>query len=131
MELVLPPLYIYKKTEETLNLHLDFAQQNEFNLDERISFPQGKVLIEKAWFEEKAVYISYRVEAVIQADNILPHFELTDIQGRKQGVWRFDREKANTIMFSLFDEEAREFCLRLDSIGELLSREKFTLDLQK
>jgi hypothetical protein len=34
-------------------------------------------------------------------------------------------------MFSLFDEEAREFCLRLDSIGELLSREKFTLDLQK
>ncbi|PKM89537.1 MAG: hypothetical protein CVU87_05150 [Firmicutes bacterium HGW-Firmicutes-12] len=131
MELVLPPIYLYKKVEGIPQLYLNFENQNELILDERLSFSQGEVLIEKAWLEENAVYISYQVEALVQADNILPHFELADAEGRKQGILHLDREKADTIRFSLYDKELQDFYLSLDSIGELLSREKFTLDLQK
>jgi len=40
---------------------------------------------------------------------------------------RFDPEKSQVIILSLYNEGAKEFYLNLDSMGQLLSREKFTL----
>ncbi|MCR4442846.1 MAG: zf-HC2 domain-containing protein [Peptococcaceae bacterium] len=131
MELLLPPVYLYKKVEDSPKLYLNFEDKNELNLERSVSFPQGKVIIEKAWLEKNTVYLSYRLESSAKPETILPHFVLTDTQGMKQGELRFEREKPQVIMFSLHNEEAQEFYLSLDSMGQLLSREKFALDLRK
>ncbi len=67
---------------------------------------------------------------VTKPETILPHFELADSQDVKQGQMRFDREKFQVITFPLYNEGVKEFYLSLDSMGQLLSREKFILDLQ-
>jgi len=131
MELLLPPVYLYKKVEDSPKFHLDFGEENELNLETSVPFSGCKVTIEKAWLEKNQVYLSYRLESSAKPETTLPHFELTDTQGMKQGQLRFDREKPQVIIFSLYNEGAKELYLSLDSIGQLLSREKFTLDLQE
>jgi len=130
LELLLPPVYLYEKVADSPKLDLNFQDKNELNLERSIPYRGGKVIVEKAWLEENNIYFSYRLESSINPHAILPHFVLADIQGMKQGEFRFDREKPQVIMFSLYNEEAKEFYLSLDSMGYLQSREKFTLDLQ-
>ena len=130
MELLLPPVYLYKKIEEQPEIHLNFEGKNELILDKSISFPQGKVAIEKTWVEENIVYLSYNIESSAKPETILPHFVLTDSQGMEQGRQLFDRGNPQLIMFPLYNEKPQELYLSLDSIGELLSRENFTLDLR-
>lgn len=131
LELLLPPVYLYKKVVESPKLQLNFEERNELNLARNVAIPQGKLIIEKAWLEENHVYLSYRMEPSLKAETIMPHFELTDNQGMKQGQMFFDYEKPQVIIFSLRTEGAKEFNLSLDSLGQLLPREKFTLDLQE
>ncbi|HHX51110.1 MAG TPA: hypothetical protein GX711_06695 [Clostridia bacterium] len=130
MELLLPPVYLYKKIEEHREIHLNFEDKNELVLDRNIAFPQGKVVIEKAWLEKNTVYLSCSIETSATPETILPHFVLTDNQGMEQGQLSFDRENPQLIMFSLYNEKTQELCLSLDSIGQLLTRENFTLDLR-
>jgi len=130
LELLLPPVYLYKKVVDSPRLYLNFGEKNEFNLERSASFPQGKVIIEKAWLEKNIVYLSYRLESSGKPETVLPHFVLTDTQGMKQGELRFDREKPQVIMFSLHNEGVKEFYLSLDTMGYLLSREKFSLELR-
>ncbi|MEL7563861.1 MAG: zf-HC2 domain-containing protein [Dehalobacterium sp.] len=132
MELLLPPVYLYQKAADLPKLHLDFHEKSELNLEASIPFKDKKLIVEKAWLENNSVYISYRIESPEDPETNLPHFELTDTQGMKQVHMRFDRDNPQVIIFSLYheEEEGKEFYLNLDSIGQLLSREKFTLDLQ-
>lgn len=130
LELLLPPVYLYKKVGDSSKLHLNFGEKNELNLEQNFASPQGKLIIEKAWLEKNQVYLSYRLESSVKPETILPHFELVDAQGMKQGQMRFDREKFQVITFPLYNEGVKEFYLSLDSMGQLLSREEFTLDLQ-
>ena len=131
LELLLPPVYLYKKAAESPIIQLNFAEKNELNLERSAVFSRGKVIIEKAWLDSKQLYLSYRLESSVNPEIILPHFELTDTQGMKQGQMHFDRENPQVITFFLRTEEEKEFNLNLDSIGQLLSREKFTLDLRE
>lgn len=131
IELLLPPVYLYEKAANSPKLHLEFMEKNELNLERSISYRGGKVIVEKVWLEKNQVYLRYRLESSINPDTTLPHFELTDTQGMKQGQLRFDREEPQVIIFSLYNEETKDFYLNLDSMGQLLPREKFTLDLQE
>jgi len=130
MELLLPPIYIYEKGADEPKLHLNFQEKSELNMGTSIPFQDKMLVVEKAWREENSVNISYRMESSDSIETVLPHFELTDTQDMKQVQMRFDRDNPQVIIFSLYNEEAEEFFLKLDSIGQLLSREKFTLDLQ-
>lgn len=131
LELLLPPVYLYKKVAESPRLHLNFGAKNELNLERSFTFPQGKLIIEKAWLEKNQLFLSYHLESSAKPETMAPHFELTDIGGMKQGSMRFDREKPQVIVFSVHNEGAKEFNLGLDSIGQLLPRDKFTLDIQE
>lgn len=131
LELLLPPVYIYQKIEDSPKLYLSFEDKNELNQEKSILLPQGKLIIEKAWLEKNQLYLSYRLESSAKPETVLPHFELSDAQGVKQGQMRFDREKSQVIILSLYNEGAKQFYLNLDSIGQLLPREKFSLDLQE
>jgi hypothetical protein len=131
LELLLPPVYLYKKVADSPKIQLNFEEKNELNLERSVPFPQGKIIIEKAWLEKKQVYFSYRLETSAKPENIAPHFVLLDKQGMKQGSMRFDKEEPQVIVFSVHNEGAKEFDLSLDSIGQLLLREKFSLDLQE
>jgi len=131
LELLLPPVYLYKKVEGSPILHLNFEEKNELNLEKSVLFPQGKLIIERAWLEKNQVYLSYRLESSARPETILPHFELKDAQDVKQGQMRFDREKSQVIILSLYDEGAKEFYLNLDSIGQLQPREKFSIYLSE
>lgn len=131
LELLLPPVYLYKKVAGSPEIQLNFKEKNELNLEKGVAFSQGKIIIEKARLEEQQIYLSYRLESPVSQETILPHFELTDAQGLKQGQMHFDREKPRVITIFLRTEDEKEFQLNLDSIGQLLPREKFTLDMQE
>lgn len=131
LELLLPPVYLYKKVAELPKIQLNFEEKNELNLEKSIPFHRGKIIIEKAWLEKKQVYLSYRLDSSVNPETILPHLELTDTQGMKQGQMRFDREESQVVTFFLRNEEEKEFHLNLDGIGQLLPREKFTLDMRE
>lgn len=131
LELLPPPIYLYEEVINSPILQLDFQEKNGLNLEKSIAYWDGKVIVEKVWLEDKSVYLSYRLESAANPEIVLPHFELTDTRGMKQGRLRFDPERTQVIIFSLYNEEAKEFILTLDSIGQLLSREKFTLDLRE
>jgi len=130
LEILLPPIYLYEKLKEESKIDLNFQKENTINLQRSISYGEGRVIIEKAWLEKDRLYLNYRLESSGRPDTTLPHFVLQDIQGMEQGKSRFDREHLQVIMFSLPNEEAREFYLQLESVGNLLTREKFSLDLQ-
>lgn len=131
LELLLPPLYLYESVSKPIQLQLNFSEKNELTLEKKVSLPQADLILEKAWREKNQVFLSYHWQTPQLSETLLPHFELTDVQGAKQGQMRFDREKPRVIVFNLFAEEAGEFELSLDSIGHLLPREKFTLELQE
>jgi len=135
LELLLPSLYLYKEykqaagSPEPLKWELNFQEQNEFNLEEGIPYLGGKIILEKVRREEERLYLSFRLDSFASPDHVLPHFELTDSSGMKLGEMRFDQDDPMVIVFYLYHEEAKEFFLSLDSIGELLPREKFTLKI--
>ncbi len=131
LELLLPPVFLYERVENSPDISLDFGEGNELSLDEKIPFPNGRVIIEKAWLEDNQLHLSYRTESSVRPDTMLPHFELTDADKAKQGRMRFDARDPQTVSFSMFDQGTKEFYVKLDSIGRLLPREKFTLDLQE
>lgn len=130
LELLLPPVYLYKKVEDSPKLSLDFQDQKEIKLDISVPYSDGKVVIEKALLEKDQVYLSYRLEPLAKSETILPYFELTDTEGMKQGKMRFDRQEAQVIIFYLFNEGTKKFNLSLDSMGQLQHREKFVLDIK-
>ncbi len=130
LELLLPPVYLYEKVAGSPDIQLNFQEKSELDLARSISYPGGKLVVEKVWLAEKSVCLSYRLDTP-DTETVLPHFELTDTQGMKKGRLRFDRENPQVIIFGLYDEDTREFVLNLDSIGKLLPREKFTLDLRE
>jgi hypothetical protein len=129
LELILPPLYLYEGMEASPKVHLDFGEGDELFPGAEILFPGGKVIIEKAWMEEGRIYMNYSMEGPERPDTVLPHFELLDAEDNKQGQMRFDWEDPQLVAFSLFDDGVRQFTVSLDSIGRLLPREKFILDL--
>ena len=131
LELLLPPVYLYKKVAESPKIQLNFDEKNELNLERNVLLSQGRIIIEKAWLEKNQLFFSYRLETSAKPENIVPHFVLLDKQGMKQGSMRFDKEEPQVIVFSVHNEGAKEFDLSLDSIGQLLPREKFSLDLQE
>lgn len=130
IELLLPPIYLYKKIAESPKIHLNFEGKDELNLERSVSLSQGRLIIEKAWLEKDQLYISYRLEATVKPETIVPYFELMDNQEMKQGSMRFDQEKPQVIVFPVRNEEAKQFELSIDSMGQLLPREKFTLDMR-
>jgi len=130
LELLLPPLYLYKSTDHSPALTLDFTAGKELELDISIPLKGVRVIIEKAWLSQEGLSFSYRLEGRADSEHWLPHFELTDAQGRRQGKMRFHHENPEVIVFSLSDEGAGEYRLKMDSIGQLLPREKFVLDLR-
>lgn len=130
LELFLPSLYLYEKSDESLKFALDFQVKNEQALEQSISCYDGTIILEKVWREKDQIYLSFRLESFDIPDAVLPHFELTDSDGKKIGEMRFDREKPTVIIFYLYNEEMKEFILNLDSIGKLLPREKFVLEIQ-
>lgn len=129
LELLLPPVYLYEWMEDSPKVYLDFGEGDELFPGEEIKFPGGKIILEKAWLEEGRIFMNYSLEGPERPDTVLPHFELVDAGANKQGQMRFDWEDPQLVAFSLFDAEANEFNITLDSIGRLLSREKFILDL--
>lgn len=130
MELLLPPVYLYERMEGESRIELDFREENEIDLDKSFSCGEGRVVIEKAWLEKNRVHLSYSLEIFDRPEAVLPHFVLRDINGMEQGKSRFDPETLQVVVFSLYEEEVREFQLELESMGRLLPREKFSLDLQ-
>lgn len=131
LEMLLPPLHLYKKAENTPGLQLIFKDKNELNLEQSLDLSQGKLIVEKAWLEHDQLFLSYRIESSPETQYLLPHFKLTDLQNMKQGQMRFDRQDSRVVSFSLLNKEAKEFKLQLDSLGQPLPREKFILDLQE
>lgn len=129
LEFLLPPVYLYEKLQKTAQIPLDFRERETADLQQTISYGEGRFIIEKAWIEKKKVSLSYRLDAADDMRIILPHFEITDREGKKQGQMRFDQENPQVITFYLFNEEIKEFELVLESTGRLLTRERFTLDL--
>ena len=129
LELMLPPLYLYEWTEDSPKVYLDFGEEDKLSPDEELAFPGGKVIISRAWLEEGRIFIEFSMEGPERPDTLLPHFELVDTGSNKQGHMYYDWEDPQLVTFSLFDEEARQFTVSLDSIGRLLPREKFILDL--
>lgn len=129
MELLLPPVYLYEKVKTSDKLTLDFKEASAVDLQQTISYGEGRLVIEKAWTEKDKVSLSYRLEPADDNRTILPHFEIIDTEGKKQGQMRFERENPQVITFYLFNDGAGEFFLDLDSIGRLLPRENFTLDM--
>lgn len=102
--------------------------KKEINLSKSMAYPEGEIILEKAWRENDTVSISYRLSSSSAPGAVLPHFELKSNQGMKLGEARFDRENPNLLIFSLYEPGSEEMILSLDSIGNLLPREKFTLD---
>lgn len=129
LELLLPPVYLYRKVESSSKLHLSFKGETELNLEKNLALPQGKLIIEKAWLEQDQLFLSYRLESTLNPVTLLPHFELTDTRGERLGRMRFDRENPQIITFALFSKGNKEFLLNLDSMGQLQPREKFAVNL--
>jgi hypothetical protein len=129
LELLLPPVYLYDEVQDSPRVCLDFGEGDELIPGEEIPFPGGRISIEKAWLEEGRVYLEYSMEGLEKPDTVLPHFELVDAEDNKQGHMRYDWEDPQLVTFSLFNDEEKRLNITLDSIGRLLPREKFTLDL--
>lgn len=130
LEVLLPPVYLYEKIKDAPQIHLDFNEKDEIELNKSMAFPKGKLMIEKAWKENRQLYLSYRIDTQDNPEIYLPHFELVNGEGSKQGQLDFETGTPQVINFYLFNEETQEFYLNFDSLGELLPREKFTLDIQ-
>jgi len=129
LELLLPSIYLYSKVDAA-ELNLNFREKGEIDLGKSIPLTQGELVLGKAWLKDGILYLSYSLENVPDGENILPHFQLTDATGQKLGQMGFDRENSQVILFHLFEEERVDFNLKLDSIGKLLPRHKFVLELQ-
>jgi len=129
LELLIPPVYLYEKVKEKNEIYLNFTEQEVINVEKSISYQGGKVIVEKVWLEKKRVYISYRIESPGRPNDYLPNFILKDKEGRKQGNLRFDRKKPQVIFFPLINEDTQEVFISLDSVGHLLPRERFTIDV--
>ena len=130
LEVLLPPVYLYKTVADSPQLSLDFRGKNEIQLGKVMPFSQGELIIEKAWKEDNRLYLSYQIDSQDNPEIYLPHFELVNGEGSKQGQLDFETGTPQVINFYLFNEETQEFYLNFDSLGELLPREKFTLDIQ-
>lgn len=130
LEVLLPPIYLYEKIKDAPQIHLDFNEKDEIELNKSMAFPKGKLMIEKAWKENRQLYLSYQIDSQDNPEIYLPHFELVNGEGSKQGQLDFETGTPQVINFYLFNEETQEFYLNFDSLGELLPREKFTLDIQ-
>jgi len=131
VELVLPPIYYFKEVGNKEEVNLDFQENTKIKLDKVIPIETGKIIIDKAWLEEDRLFISYILEAAQgrNAQELLPFFALKDEQGEKQGQGHFTYGKEGELFFLLFNPESKKFSLTLDSLGELLPRQKFTLDI--
>ncbi|MGI6686238.1 MAG: zf-HC2 domain-containing protein [Bacillota bacterium] len=132
LDMLLPPLYLYKKTADSLDSikwELNFQEKNELNLEKSIPYQDGNIILEKVWREDDRIYLSFRLESFASTNNILPHFELTDSEGMKLGEMHFDRDNPMVVMFYLYHEEVKKLFLNLDSIGHMLPREEFTLEI--
>jgi hypothetical protein len=129
LELILPPVYLYEWMENSPKVYLGFGEGDELYPGEEIEFPGGKIILEKARLEEGRIYLEFSMDGPERPDTVLPHIELVDPQGNRQGQMRYDLKDPQLVTFSTFDEELREFYITLDSIGRLLPREKFILDL--
>lgn len=130
LELLLPPIYLYKEVIDSPELYLNLQETDELVLETSISLAQGELFIDKAWLDDGALYLSYSLEPSTNFETMLPHFQLTDINDQRQGQMVFDRENPQVIVFYLFDEKTAEFKLKLNSVGKLVSREKFALELR-
>lgn len=129
LELLLPPVYVYEKIKGKKEIGLDLSKQGVISLEKSLSYPGGRVIIEKAWLEKDRVHVSYRLESPDSPDAYLPQFTLKDEKGMNQGSPRFDRENPQVVIFSLLNKDTKEVFLSLDSIGRLLPREKFAIDM--
>jgi hypothetical protein len=129
IELLLPPVYLYESIKDSPGIDLSFEGANELTPGEGIQFPGGQVLVEKVWLEDGQLYMSFAMETREWQDTVLPHFELVDNSGQRQGHMHFDMTKPQTVLFPLFDKNNTAFRVRLDSIGRLQPREKFVLEL--
>ncbi|KJS85909.1 MAG: hypothetical protein JM58_07645 [Peptococcaceae bacterium BICA1-8] len=131
VELVLPPIYVFTKANNNDEISLDFSKEAEIKLDKVITLKEGKIIINKAWLEKERVFISSRLEKTQDTgyQDLLPHFVLADEKEQKQGQGRFTYGKDGELFFSLFNPDSRKFSLTLDSMGELLPRQKYTIDI--
>lgn len=127
-ELLLPPIYLYREVDLS-KLYFSFQGREELALNSNMLLPQGEIIIDKAWIDNNILYLSYSMEPETSLETVLPHFQLTDHNGNKQGQMHFDAENPQLIVFYLFAEGTEDFTLELDSVGQLLPREKFVLDL--
>jgi len=133
VELVLPPIYVFTKVNNVNKISLDFSKEAEIKLDKVIPIKEGKIIINKAWLEKERVFISYLLEKAQDTgyQDLLPHFVLADEMEQKQGQGRFTYSKDGELFFSLYNPDSRKFSLTLDSLGELLPRQKYTIDISE
>jgi len=132
IELVLPSIYVFTKVNTENKIDLDFTKGTQISLNKVIPFKDGKIVINKAWLKEKRVFVSYRLEnAQDTGRDFLPHFVLLDEKGEKQGQSHFSYGKQDEISFFLFNPENRKLSLLLDSLGELIPRQKYTIDISE
>ena len=133
IELVLPPIYAFSKVNNGNKIDLDFTQKTEIKLDKAIPLKEGRIIINKAWLEEERVFISYHLEKVQDTgyQDLLPHFVLIDEKGEKHDRSYFSYGKQDEISFFLYNPDNRKLSLTLDSLGELIPRQKYTIDISE
>ncbi|MDX9870952.1 MAG: zf-HC2 domain-containing protein [Clostridia bacterium] len=129
LELILPAIYLYKEAKGKPFVKLDFRERNELVLNKTLPAASGRIIVRKAWLEEGTLNLQYALESLEQPETLLPHFELLDAAGMKKGTAHFDTGQENTVVFYLYEQEARQFKLTLDALGRLSPPEKFTLTL--
>ena len=61
LEVLLPPVYLYKTVADSPQLSLDFRGKNEIQVGKVMPFSQGELIIEKAWKEDNRLYLSYQM----------------------------------------------------------------------
>jgi len=133
VELLLPPIYVFTKSNGNDEISLDFSQEAEITLNKVIPLKEGKIIINKAWLEEERIFISYRLEKTQDTgyQDLLPHFVLADEKEQIQGQGRFTYSKDGELFFSLYNPQSRKFSLTMDSLGELLPRQEYTIDISE
>ncbi|MFZ5942843.1 MAG: DUF4179 domain-containing protein [Bacillota bacterium] len=133
VELLLPPIYVFAKVNNRDKIGLDFTKESEINLDKVVTLKEGKIIINKARLEKERVFISYRLEKEQDTANqgLLPHFVLADEKEQKQGLGRYTYGKEGELFFSLYNPDSRKFSLTLDSLGQILPRQKYTINISE
>ncbi|MGI6227358.1 MAG: zf-HC2 domain-containing protein [Peptococcales bacterium] len=133
VELLLPPIYVFTKSNSNDKIRLDFSKENEITLNKIIPLKEGKIIINKAWLEENRVFISYQLEKAQDSgyQDFLPHFVLADEKEQKQGQGHYTYGKDGELFFPLYDAQSPKFSLTLDSLGELLPRQKYTINISE